>query len=289
MVRSFCLVILVCFCTTLFGQANTDSLQQKRLKPLIITSSIVYTGALVGLNELWYSDFERESFHFFNDHTEWKQMDKAGHFYAAFHISKGGYRVLQWAGQENDKAILWGTLLSAIVLTPIEIFDGFSSAYGASYSDLIANSAGGAFFYLQQKHWGDIKIHPKFSFRRSQYPAVRPELLGKSFQEELLKDYNAQTYWLSVDLSKIIHSNFPKWLNLAVGYGVTNMVAARDSQSTEMGYTPQRQYYLALDFDFNEYKTKSKFINTLLYLVNMIHLPAPTLELSDKLKFHPAY
>jgi len=267
----------------------SDSVNRKRLKPLIIGSSVAYAGALVGLNELWYSDFEKESFHFFDDHKEWKQMDKLGHFYSAFHISQGSFSALQWTGLQNKKSLFWGVVVSAAVITPIEIFDGFSAEYGASFSDLIANTAGASLFYLQQSQWNEVRIHPKFSFHTTKYPPYRPDLLGNTFNEELLKDYNGQTYWLSFDISKMTKASFPKWLNLALGYSANNMVAANSKQSREIGFNPYRQYFIAIDFDFNEYKSRSKFINTLLYLVNMVHLPAPTLEYGQKLKFHLAY
>ena len=268
-----------------------DTLQQnKRLKPLIITSASAYAVTLVGLDRLWYSDFERESFHFFNDNHEWNQVDKVGHFYSAFHISSGSHRILQWAGVSNEKAELWGALTSVIVMTPIEIFDGFSSAYGASYGDLIANSSGTLFFYGQQKLWGEIRLQPKISFRKSGYAELRPNVLGSNLPEQMLKDYNGQTYWLSVNLSKFIHGNFPKWLNLAVGYGATGMVAASEAQNQELGYHSSRQYYLSLDLDFSEYESKSKFVNSLLYVVSMIKIPSPTLSLNrQELKFHFFY
>jgi len=285
--KIYCFVLLY-FCFCIYGQAQ-DSLRDKRLKPLIISSSAVYTASLIGLNELWYSDFEKQSFRFFDDHDEWKQIDKIGHFYSAFHISKAGYGGLKWAGLTEEKAILWGSIASFLVLTPIEIFDGYSAEYGASYSDVIANTAGTALFLGQQKLWGEIKIHPKFSFRRTSFAKVRPELLGSSFHEELLKDYNGQTYWLSFDLSKMINGDFPKWLNIAIGYGANGMVSADDETNKSLGYEPSRQYYLAIDFDLNEYKTRSKFVNTLIYVINMIHLPAPAIEFGSELKFHLAY
>lgn len=268
---------------------NSDSLKQKRLKPLLIGSGIVYTGALIGLNELWYSDFERQDFEFFNDFAEWKQMDKAGHFLSAFHISDASYQALGWAGVKDNKAILWGSLTSAFVLLPIEIFDGFSAGYGASYSDIIANTAGASLFYFQQKAWGEIKITPKFSFKRTQYPDLRPDLLGQGLTEEILKDYNGQTYWLSFDLNKLVSKKIPKWLNIGLGYGATDMISARDAQNEELGLNPRRQYYLAVDFDLSQYKSSSKFLNTLIYFINIIHIPAPTLELDQELKFHFIY
>jgi len=285
---SLLLIILFTWSLNAFCQPQ-DSLKKKRLRPLIIGTGAVYTASLIGLNKLWYKDFERQSFQFFDDSDEWKQVDKLGHFYSGFHISHAGYKGLEWAGVEENKAILWGSITSFLVLTPIEIFDGFSAEYGASYSDVIANTAGTALFLGQQKLWGEIKIHPKFSFHRTSYPDVRPELLGSSLHEEILKDYNGQTYWLSFDISKMVSGKFPKWLNIAIGYGADGMVSANDESNEALGYNPVRQYFLAIDFDLNEYKTNSKFLNTLIYFINMVRLPAPALEFGSELKFHLAY
>jgi hypothetical protein len=83
-------------------------------------------------------------------------------------------------------------------------------------------------------------------------------------------------------------SRFPKWLNLALGYGVQNMIYASDHQNEIAGYDAYRQYYLAIDFDLSYLSGRSKFLNTMLYLVDLIHLPAPALEYNraDGFKFH---
>ncbi|MEQ8476637.1 DUF2279 domain-containing protein [Fulvivirga sp.] len=281
------LICLLLFNLNLYAQDSTTV--SKRLKPLIIGGSIVYAGSLIALDQLWYSDYERESFHFFNDNKQWYQLDKLGHFYSSFHISKASYHGLKWAGLEETKSIFWGSMVSVLVMTPIEIFDGFSSEYGASSGDIIANSLGTALFFSQQSAWSEIRIHPKYSFNRTDYPKYRPEVLGSNFSEELIKDYNGQHQWLSFDLSKF-NDKLPKWLNIAIGYGGKGMVYANEKDNEENGFNPRRQYFIALDFDFNEYKTRSKIVNTALYFVNMIKLPAPTLEFSDsKFKFHSFY
>ncbi len=272
------------------GQSHqNDSIKRKRLKPVLITSGAVYTTALIGLNSLWYSDFERQSFHFFNDNSEWKQMDKAGHFYAAFQISHTGYRLLKWSGLPEKKALLWGTVSSFLALTPIEVFDGFSTGYGASLGDLGANTLGALSFYFQKRAWGEVRIHPKFYFRRSDYAPLRPELLGDGLSEELIKDYNAQEYWLSFDLSRF-HPNLPKWLNLSVGYGASGMVYASDKSNINNGFDPRRHYFIGVDIDLSEYQSRSKLINTFIYLLNMVRIPSPALEMgSSELKFHFIY
>jgi hypothetical protein len=284
---NICLTLF--FLSSLALRAQDTTAVNKRLKPLLISGGVVYAGSLVALDQLWYSDFKRESFHFFNDNKEWNQLDKLGHFYSAFHISAASYHGLKWAGLEERKSIFWGSMVSVMVMTPIEIFDGFSSEYGASSGDLLANSLGTALFFSQQSLWGEIRIHPKYSFQRTKYPSYRPEVLGANLTEELIKDYNGQKQWLSFDLSKF-NNSLPKWLNIAIGYGATGMVYANDKDNIENGFTPRRQYFLAIDFDFNEYKSRSKALNTALYFINMIKLPSPSLEFSNsKFKFHSFY
>ncbi|MEX2335939.1 MAG: DUF2279 domain-containing protein, partial [Fulvivirga sp.] len=115
------------------AQSPDSVLKKNRIQPLLITSGVAYGTSLVALNELWYDDFERESFHFFNDNSEWKQIDKAGHFYTAFQLSSVSHSALRWAGVEEQKAFFYGSISSLIMLSSIEIFDGYSAAYGASY------------------------------------------------------------------------------------------------------------------------------------------------------------
>ena len=171
---------------------------------------------------------------------------------------------------------------------PIEIFDGFSDGYGASAGDLLADAAGPAFFLGQKLAWNEIRIHPKFSFRRTGYAQLRPELLGDNLLSEVVKDYNGQTYWLSFDVDKF--RAFPAWLNLAVGYGAHDMIYARDRQNQQQGYQPYRQYYVALDFHLTAIRSRSPWIKALLYLLNTVKLPSPALEFTrDRTKFHPFY
>ena len=97
----------------------------------------------------------------------------------------------------------------------------------------------------------------------------------------MLKDYNGQTYWLSFDIHAFAkESKFPKWLNLAVGYGAQNMVFARDGSNAANGFNSFRQYYLGLDFDLSYIKTDKKWLKTILFLLDGFRLPAPALEMS---------
>jgi uncharacterized protein YfiM (DUF2279 family) len=267
----------------LLGQPSdtTHQVNKRRLSGLVLGSTIGYGITLVGLNELWYEDSGKQSFQFFNDNDEWKQVDKAGHFFSAFYLSYGASSALRWCNVKPKKSDLIGSLVGFGMLIPIEIMDGYSDAYGASPGDLIANAAGAALYFGQSRLWNELRIYPKFSFHQTEYASLRPAVLGDGLSQEIFKDYNGQTYWLSFDMDKFI--SFPRWLNLAVGYGAEGMVYARDSQNIEAGYPqPYRQYYVSLDFDLRAIKSKSKVVNTLIFVASMIKLPSPTIEFSSE-------
>jgi len=276
---------MLIFPFALHGQSpdssRSNDLNKRRLRIFTVGAVAAYGGAMAGLNKLWYENNGQTSFHFFNDNPEWKQVDKAGHFFSAFHISHGTSGLLRSFNVPQQKSDLIGALTGFGVLLPIEILDGHSKAYGASVGDLLANTGGAAFYFLQSRLWSEVRIHPKFSFHRTNYARLRPEVLGHDLAEELMKDYNGQTYWLSVDIDKF--TPFPKWLNLAVGYGAQGMVYARDHQNIDAGFnTPYRQYYLSLDLDITAIHTNSKAVKTLLFLINMVKIPSPALSFSRK-------
>lgn len=270
---------------------------QAKLNRYLVIGGVGYAAANVGLYSLWYKDQQSQSFQFFDDSPQWKQVDKLGHFYSAFQLSLLGRHAFQSVGLTERKSYWYGALAGSLMLLPVELLDGFSEAYGFSWSDVAANSLGAVFLPLQYKLWKEVRVRPKFSFHRTDFPTQRPNTLGKSWNEEILKDYNGQTYWLSFDLYRFFpNSGIPKWLNLALGYGAENMVYARASQNEAYGLQAYRQYYLALDLDLSHFRQAptnfgNKLLNSALYIVNLIHLPAPTLSYEEGrgFRFHPLY
>jgi uncharacterized protein YfiM (DUF2279 family) len=271
---------------------DSGKVNPRRLRALIIGGSATYVSAMTGLYFVWYGNEASSKFHFFDDNQEWKQVDKIGHFYTAFNISRASAKGFRWAGMSQKRAHFWGMITGIALMTPIEIFDGFSPTYGASWGDLVANTSGAALLYGQYALWNEMRIQPKFSFHRTGFAPLRPQLLGKGLAQEFLKDYNGQTYWLSFDMDKFLPKRkFPKWLNLAVGYGASNMIFAEDADNQLVGFDPYRQYYLGIDFDLTAIRTRSKLVKALVYLVDNIRFPAPALEYNrlNGFKFHWLY
>lgn len=292
---SFCFILLLPFSVQAASFPDTTYLpvNKKRLLVLGTGFTVGYTGMLIGLNNAWYGNQERSSFHFFNDNRQWKQLDKAGHFWGAFHESRAGVDMLRWAGVPEKKAIVYGGLLGLVLQTPIEVFDGFQAAYGASWGDQLANAAGSAAVIAQELAWREIRIMPKYSFHTTPYAAERPNVLGTSLAEQALKDYNGQTYWLSVNIGSFLReeSSYPKWLNMAIGYGAEEIVYNHEATNRHYGFDSYRQFYISPDLNLMHLKGRSKVLNTALYVLSIVKIPAPALEYNRRKGFrlHPLY
>lgn len=260
-----------------------DSIDQGKLKVMSYTLGGIYVGSLIGLNQIWYKDYEQSSFHFFNDNQQWQLMDKVGHVYSAYLGGSIGYQAFKYAGLNQKKSVLYGGGLGFLFLTTVEVFDGYSKEWGFSWGDVGANSLGTALFISQEYYLGEQVASLKYSFTSSEYRKFRPSVLGESYTSSLLKDYNGQTYWLSVNLNSISRTIKPEWLNIAFGYGADGMVVSKGNYVTNSGriIEPFNQYYISLDADLSKIKTPYKGVNTVLKALNFIKLPAPTLEFNS--------
>lgn len=283
--------LLLLFSFSCIAQSNienfltpSDNLNSKRLEAVTISSAAVATASLVGLGYVWYSDYEKSSFHFINDNSHWLQMDKAGHLYSGYHLSRAGAELLRWSGMESEKSAVIGAVSGFVVLSAVEVLDGFSAEWGASTGDLIANASGSGLYIAQELLWKEQRIIPKYSFHTTKFAQIRPNLLGNNLQEQILKDYNGQTYWLSVNLYSFIKSeSIPKFINIAFGYGVDGMTSGLQPEVIvgQNNYDRSRQFYFSFDLDLTKIPTKSHVLKTIFSVFNTIKIPAPTFELSD--------
>ncbi len=226
------------------------------------------------------------------------QIDKIGHATTSAYLGKFGYEFYRWAGVDRKTAIWVGGSTGFLYLTIVEILDGFSAEWGASMGDFVANAAGSALFIGQQLAWDDQRLYLKWSYHPTEYAQYRPDLLGSTRAERMLKDYNGQTYWLSGNVKSFLHksSKFPKWLNVSIGYGASGMLGANSNPPSYNGeplpdFPRYRQFFLSLDVDMARIKTKSHFVRFLLNGLNFIKIPFPTLEYNNQqgFVFHPIY
>lgn len=313
------LVFLICSCSLLTGQSDSLSFWQpsptfnkSRFTKALTFSSVAYTGFSTGLYLTWYKQYPTEGFQLFNDMGEWKQVDKVGHVYTAYLQGVLCYKGAKWTGLSEGQSILTGVICGTLFQTTIEVMDGFSAEWGFSVGDFAANTIGTGAFALQQKFWGEQRIILKESSWARNYsndPITSVSgnatssldrrannLFGSGFFERYLKDYNGQTYWASFNVHSFLpkSNTFPKWLNVALGYGAQGLWGGfenqweEDNQQYILDLPRYRQWYLSLDMDLTKLDTDNYFLKTLLSILNIIKIPAPAIEINTQgqIKLH---
>jgi len=289
---------LVCFIlSSLFlfqsFKAQNDSLLKPdyRNKKILLASSVgvLTIGSLVFLNQAWYSEYNTGKFHFFNDNGEWLQMDKVGHVYTTYQMSRLMMGAFDKVGYSKKAKLFIGGGIGLAYMTAIECMDGFSRGWGYSWGDQVADVLGGALAISQEAFWREQRFQLKFSFAQSGLAKYNPSLLGKNKYSQILKDYNGQTYWLSVNPSTFMKgkSKFPKWLSISLGYGAYGMlggyynrVVVQDKDGNVLKIEWERRFYLSIDVDLTRVKTKSKILKSIFSVVNILKFPAPALQFS---------
>jgi uncharacterized protein YfiM (DUF2279 family) len=272
----------------------SDTLNTSRRNAVIITEASMATLTLVGLNQLWYADYPKSKFHTLNDNNQWLQMDKLGHVFSAYQLGRLGANTLHWSGVSKQDQLIYGSTIGVAFLTVVEVFDGYSEEWGFSWGDMAANVTGAGLYVGQELLWKEQRFTIKYSFHRTDYAPQNPEVLGNGFSEEFLKDYNGQTYWLSLNLHAFFkESKIPSWLNVALGYGAEGMISGSNTNDNDVvqEQNPYRQFYLSLDLDLTRIKTNSHVLRTIFDVFNVIKVPFPALEFNDKngIKFHGIY
>ena len=134
---------------------RSDTLNKKRRTAVYVTEAALGTAALIGLNELWYSQYPRSSFKSLNDNSQWMQMDKFGHIFSSYYIGKMGMDALAWAGETKKNQLIYGATLGFVFLTTIEVLDGFSEEWGFSTGDAMANALGTGLLVGQELLWDE--------------------------------------------------------------------------------------------------------------------------------------
>lgn len=287
----------------------SDTLNKKRFNTALGFTAATYATFSVILYNTWYKKFDRSSFHFFNDVDEWKQMDKIGHTHTAYFQSALWYKGAKWTGLNEKKSIFTGLICGTLFQSTLEVMDGFSSKWGFSIPDMAANIAGVSGFALQQHYWKDQRITLKVSSIPVSYSSEpilsestsstsslstrADQLFGANYFERFLKDYNAQTYWASVNVHSFLQkgNKWPAWLNIAVGYGAENMFGGFENRWSEDGqnfiadnliYPRYRQFYIGLDVDLPKIKPKNPFLKTIFSIINIFKIPSPALEINTQ-------
>ncbi|MCP4443083.1 MAG: DUF2279 domain-containing protein [Aureispira sp.] len=286
-----------------------------------LTGTLVagYSAITVGLDRAWYANYPRGKFHFFNDWKGWRQMDKMGHAMTGYFESKLIGDMYYWTGIPRKHARWVGFGGGLLFQTTLEFLDAFSEQWGFSWGDMAFNTIGSGLYLGQELLWNEQRIRMKISAHRPQYSNQRfyatnskesttiqqraDNLFGTSVPELFFKEYNGETIWLSINIPSFLKKRpkwLPAWLNLALGYGIENVLGAEKNEWTNSNgstfvapdiYPRHSQFYLSLDIDFERIPTRHRWLKFIFGIANIFKVPFPALEVNTlgQVHFHPFY
>lgn len=244
-----------------------------------------YGLSMFALGSAWYAGEDLVAFHFFDDSHQWKQMDKVGHAWSAFMTSNVFMGMNRWTGMPRETAMWLGAAEGFLAVSSVELFDAFGETWGFSWSDIGANLSGSLLALLNEALWQENRIMLKWNYLPSPY-AGDPDferLFGSSPAEWILKDYNGQSYWLSVQPYAFLPESrfkekFPKYLNVALGYGAFGLEGGYEDPNGSWTTREYRQYYLGIDLNLGAIQTRSHGANLALDLIDFIRIPLPAVR-----------
>jgi hypothetical protein len=250
-----------------------------------IASGILAT-SIVGLhilqNNAWWAN-DRRSFHIYDDPIYKANFDKFGHLFAAYSTSYLFDEAFAWSGMDSAQSNLLGALCGATYELYVEIEDGYARDWGFSPGDATADLVGGAFYLLRNR----VDFLRNFQYKLIYFPSYQSlhgsgDIAGQSVNP--IDDYGGQSYWITADIHRMLPESakgyWPKWLNLAFGFGGYN-IGNEATSISDPTVKPQIATYLGLDFDLEKIIPESNigFINFLRRMLSYWHLPAPAFRL----------
>ncbi|HLP17316.1 MAG TPA: DUF2279 domain-containing protein [Bacteroidota bacterium] len=245
-------------------------------KTLALGGTLGFSIPIVVLEYQWWwrEDYQYKPHKFRFENDGWfengnRGVDKTGHFFTSYLYFHTFYDLMKWADY-SESASLWTALaVPAAHAISVELCDGFSK-YSFSAYDLIANFLGMGYAYAQIKH----PYLNNFNIKWSYYPTSGGN--APSSTHGFAEDYSGHTYWVSVNMQGVlpeaVAQYWPKYLNLAVGYGASNV------SHNENNTLAKNKFAFALDYNLSAIDIANDTWSMLLRFADKFHYPAPGIK-----------
>ena len=273
--RSILILLIcgICLCNRCSAQledttAKNDTAAGLFSRKATLTYGIAIHSALAIILEYkwwWHNDyhpFEIEDEGFLDDYS--LGVDKFGHFYTSYFYFNALQNLMRWGGYDETTKLWVSVSIPALYAISLEIGDGFSH-YEFAPDDLLANALGLGYGILQRKY----RYLDNFIFKWSYIPTG--EYRGR-FNYPITNDYDGHIYWLSFKMHNLlpepVKQYWPKFLNLAVGYGAVNA-------SVGSTMPMKSKYAISLDYNLTELPLEGETWETVKNIFDLLHFPAP--------------
>jgi hypothetical protein len=269
--------LLVCLLPALFS-THSKAQDSTHIHPVrLAVVSGVTLGTVIPVHiyqrNAWWQG-PRAPFVFVNDWSYALNIDKLGHLYSGYLLSRLFGYSLRWSGFNEETSTFYGSILGLSYQLYVEVEDGFHRYYGFSPGDAFSNMIGATIPLAQQT----FPLLRNFSLKYSYYPSSRYLNDLKAGQARaFIDDYQGMTVWLAVDphfmMGDELAASVPSWLGFAFGAGVRDLDQFGDGR---------RVFYLTLDYNLAKIKTGSEFLHSVFTALDFIHFPAPGIMLDGK-------
>lgn len=180
--------------------------------------SLELTGVLGTITYLGFESWDWGSSGFQVNHEDWFEMDtgsggadKVGHLYTTYAIAEGFTHTLNNRTGNMEDSALWGSVFGWSLMLYVEWFDGYSGDHGFSNNDLLMNSVGAYYSYLQNTQpWLKDKIDLRVEYLPSQgMEGFHP-----------MTDYTGYKYIAAIKPAgfEMFNDTFAKYFEFHIGY-----------------------------------------------------------------------
>ncbi len=212
------LVLIVTFGTSLVAKEIVKQLWSRDMK-FATTVGIIWTGVIIHEELVW--DMDR-TFHFtderwFEKDTSSAGSDKVGHTYSAYFLVRTLTPALEHYGYTKKEALWRSIWSSALLMTTMEITDGFTY-HGFAVNDIVANTLGQYLGYVMEMN---PSLDSKIAFRAMPFSAFETGKGKTSLSKHKMTVLNVK-YFLALKASGFnsTKDTFLKYFDIHVGYDV---------------------------------------------------------------------
>ena len=213
-------------------------------------------------------------FHFGNDFDYALNLDKGGHAFSGQLMGEFFYDGLTWSGFSHNAARGFAGLGAFLTHVAIDVKDGYAPEWGFSAVDVLSDTAGGFWPWLQEL-WSPLDaIEFKASYWKNSNTYWER---GGTSSGVFTDDYVNWTFWASWRVERALPKAaarfWPDWLCLAFGFSIDDSAVLSRADG-------EREFYVALDWDLEEiFKPESRALKRLVSYANTIKLPSPAVRL----------
>jgi Predicted periplasmic lipoprotein (DUF2279) len=185
-------------------------------KSLALNLGTVGVVTAIGLAQWDYgsADFHWEDEGWFDSDTRYGGADKLGHAFMAYSFASIYNNIYRSWGYSQEEAIRKGATSSWLLMTLIEVGDGYSDSQGFCWQDEVMNTVGVGMAYLRHRF---PAVRERVDFRMEWFPSPA---LRHGEQHGFFTDYSGQKYLLAFKPDGFLKTGDPllKALEFQVGY-----------------------------------------------------------------------